>query len=144
MNQICSLVATAIVILSGFAAYAEPLSIACYGADHNLSVYVDSAKKGLTVTYKEGGADTSFNSTPSSWGDHNSYTTINKSAQEVRVIAQVLTGTEEAPIFDSSIDIMLKWNQSAGHFYVEAVELYRLSQVAALTHFKNTDTCYVQ
>lgn len=144
MKHIHSLVLIAFALV-GLTAQGEPLSIACYGADQGLSVYVDNNVKRLAVHYTKPGLDLGFISTPSSWGEHASYTTIEKSADRLHVVVQVISGAgEEFFVFDSSIELEMKFNADTNHYYVESLELYRLGEKVDTLPFSSEDTCYVQ
>ncbi len=142
MKHIHSLVLIA-VALTGVFAQAEPISIACYGDGHGLSVYVDTEIKGMSAHYSKPGLDLGFISEPSSWGEQASYTTVTRNAGEIRVVTQVISGDPETIVFDSSIDLKLKWDADLNHFYVQSVELYRLGEKVQTLPFTNADVCYV-
>jgi hypothetical protein len=143
MKHIHSLILASIALF-GAGAFAEPVSIACYGQDHGLSVYVDTEVKGLTASYEKPGLKLDFISTPSSFGEHVSHTEIERSMNRIHVVAQVISGDAETPIFDSSIDLTLKFNPDMNHYYIDKVELYRLGEKVDTLPFTNTDGCYVQ
>lgn len=143
MKHIHSLILI-VLTFAGLTAQAEPLSIACYGVDHGLSVYVDPEVKGLSAHYTKPGLDLGFISTPSSWGRHVSYTTVESTGAQIHVVAQVISGAADLFVFDSSIDLKLRFNSDSNHYYVESVELYRFGEKVQTLPFSSMDTCYVQ
>lgn len=143
MKHIQSLILSVFAV-AGFAAQAEGISIACYGQGHGLSVYADTEDTGLTVHYSKPGLDLPFISEPSSFGSAASHTEIERSLSQIHVVAQVISGDAETIVFDSSIELTLKFNPDLNHYYIDQVELYRLGEKVDVLPFTNQDGCYVQ
>jgi len=140
MKQIQKIMFTGLLALGSFGAHADVLSVACYGDGHGFSVYVDPNDVGLTASY----GDLGFTSVPNAFGKPVSYTTVERTANQIKIRSHVITGNPIDVVFDSDLTLILTWNADTNHYYPTHVELYRLGVQVPVAPFTSADTCYVQ
>ena len=148
MKSISKMLIAALLSCAGFAASADetPVFVSCYAdAGGHSQLIFDTAGTQFSYRYAKLDSVEEFDSAPQGYLGH-SASHVSKSipADQSHIVlsAQIIKGTGEEPIIDSSVEVVFDRDPS-GSLHLTSYSLYHLSQPYDLETFK-AGTCYVQ